>query len=252
MDRRRETEQNKTAPNSIPIMSAKACLKMANITLDEIDGIAYGWDCERYVKEAPTFFEEQRKKQSYNDEYSLLQEELIINSYHPTKIERALQIGLGHLSKNRRLPIINYFSHHLSHAASAFYCSGFEDANIITLDGSGEEITTLLAVGNGKDIKEIDKFYLPDTLGGFYASFTEYLGFRPYHDEGKVMGLASYGKYSQALQDKMDQVISYDLNTGKFQVNPSMRYVGKHTYGARFTDEFVELFGPMRESAVLH
>ena len=61
---------------------------MANITLDEIDGITYGWDCERYVKEAPTFFEEQRKKQSYNDEYSLLQEELIINSYHPTKIER--------------------------------------------------------------------------------------------------------------------------------------------------------------------
>ena len=91
---------------------------------------------------------------------------------------------------------------------------------------------------------------MPDTLGGFYASFTEYLGFRPYHDEGKVMGLSSYGKYNQSLQDKMDQVISYDIITGTFKVNPRMRYVGKHTYGARFTDEFVELFGPMRESKI--
>ena len=240
----------KTSPNSIPIQSAKSCLKMAGLSLDEIDSIAYGWDCERFIKEIPEFFKKQRLKYNNTDAYSLLQEELIINAYHPVRIERALQIGLAPLSKTRELPKIKYFSHHLCHAASTFYCSGFEKANIITLDGAGEEVTTLLAEGNNKDIKEIKKFYLPDTLGGFYASFTEYLGFRPYYDEGKVMGLASYGKYDKNLQEKLDQIISYDSETGDFKVNPHMRYIGSHTYGGRFTDEFVDLFGPKRESHI--
>ena len=238
----------KTSPNSLPIQAAKSCLKMAGLSLDEIDGIAYGWDCERYVKEIPEFFKNQRKKENDYDEFNILQEELFVNLYHPKRIKRILQSGLGSLSKTNKLPEIIFYSHHLCHAASTFYCSGFEQANILTLDGSGEEVTTLLATGNKNEIEEIQKFYLPNTLGGFYATFTEYLGFRPYHDEGKVMGLASYGKFDQDLQNKMDQVISYDLDTGEFKVNPRMRYVGKHTYGARFTDELVELFGPMRDS----
>ena len=94
------------------------------------------------------------------------------------------------------------------------------------------------------------KFFLPNTLGGLYASFTEFLGFRPYHDEGKVMGLASYGNFDQKLQEKMDKVITYDKNSGDFKINPNMRYIGEHTYGTRFTDEFVDLFGKKRERNV--
>ena len=138
----------------------------------------------------------------------------------------------------------------MCHAASAFYCSGFEQSNIITLDGSGEEITTLLAFGEKNKIKEIKKFLLPHTLGGLYASFTEYLGFKPYHDEGKVMGLASYGEFDDELQKKLDKVIKYNPKTGDFEVNPYMRYIGKHNYGHRFTDDFVDLFGPKRASNI--
>ena len=148
------------------------------------------------------------------------------------------------------MPKIEYYPHHLCHAASAFYCSGFEQSNIITLDGSGEEITTLLAFGEKNKIKEIKKFLLPHTLGGLYASFTEYLGFKPYHDEGKVMGLASYGEFDDELQKKLDKVIKYNPKTGDFEVNPYMRYIGKHNYGHRFTDDFVDLFGPKRASNI--
>lgn len=150
----------KTAPNSIPIMSAKTCLSEGGLTLDDIDGIAYGWDCERYSKDAPIFFKNLRKKYQNSGEFDSLQEEMIINSYHPTRIERALQIGLASLSKKNQLPEIKYYSHHLCHAASTYYCSGFEEANILTLDGSGEEVTTLLASGIGDEIDEIKKFLL--------------------------------------------------------------------------------------------
>jgi len=239
----------KTAPNSIPVLAAKACLKKGGIALDELDGIAYGWDCPRYVTEAKAFFEKQRAGATGPaSAYNLLQEELLLNLYHPDRVANTLQIGLGSMSKSWRLPPIKYYPHHLAHAASAFYCSKFDEANVITLDGSGEEVTTLLCRAGPKGIEVLKRFELPHTLGGFYATFTEYLDFKAYQDEGKLMGLASYGKYNEELQRKLDEVIPFDRKTGDFTINPAMRYEGRHTYGSRFTDRFVELFGPKRRA----
>ena len=70
------------------------------------------------------------------------------------------------------------------------FCSGFEESNVLSIDGSGEEVTTVLCHASKEGIKTIKSFKLPDTLGGFYATFTEFLGFRAYLDEGKVKGLA--------------------------------------------------------------
>ena len=95
------------------------------------------------------------------------------------------------------MPKINFLNHHLCHAASAFFCSGFKESNILTIDGSGEDLTTLLCEAKGNKIKIINKFKIPNSLGGYYATFTEFLGFKPYMDEGKFMGLAAYGKYSK-------------------------------------------------------
>ena len=104
----------------------------------------------------------------------------------------------------------------------------------------------MLCYANQNKIEVIKSFKLPNTLGGFYATFTEFLGFRAYHDEGKVMGLASYGKYQENLQHKLDKFIPFDPNTGEFSVNPNLRYIGKHTFGSRFTDQFVDIFGTPR------
>ena len=240
----------KTSPNSLPIQSARQCLSMAGLSLDDIDGIGYAWDCENYNRDMPAFFSEQKKIYSNQDEYSRLQDELLLNLYHPVRIERVLQLGLGSLSASRKLPKVSYFPHHLCHAASAYYCSGFDAANILSIDGSGEDTTTLLCAGRGEEIQKVDSFQIPDSLGGFYATFTEFIGFRPYMDEGKLMGLASYGKYSEALQKKLDKFLSFDRETGAFKLDPNLRYYGEHHYGSRYTDEFVELFGPPRERSV--
>jgi carbamoyltransferase len=237
----------KTAPNSLPVKSIKWCLDYADINLDSVDKIAYGWDCPNYITETKEFFKFQREKFRDKSLYNSLQEDLLLNLYHPDRIQYQLQLSLGKLSISHNIPEVVFYKHHDCHVASAFYSSGFDEANVLSLDGSGEEVSTLLCYANNDKIEVIKSFTLPDTLGGFYATFTEFLGFRAYHDEGKVMGLASYGKYRQDLQKKLDEFIPFDPSTGEFSINPRLRYVGSHTFGSRYTDEFVEIFGKPRE-----
>lgn len=237
----------KTAPNSLPIKSAQWCLNYASINLDDVDKIAYGWDSPNYITDTKAFFLAQKKKFSDNSSYNNLQEELLINLYHPDRIKHQLQLALGPFSSSRTIPKVEFFKHHECHVASAFFSSGFSEGNILSIDGSGEEVSTLLCYASNNKIEVIKSFKLPNTLGGFYATFTEFLGFRAYHDEGKVMGLASYGNYQEDLQQKLDKFISFDSETGEFEVNPRLRYIGDHSYGSRFTDEFVEIFGKPRE-----
>lgn len=83
--------------------------------------------------------------------------------------------------------------HHLSHTASAFYPSGFDDAAILTIDGVGEWATASVCHGTGKDIKILKELRFPHSLGLLYSAFTYYLGFKVNSGEYKLMGLAPYG-----------------------------------------------------------
>lgn len=239
----------KTAPSHLPTNALLYCLKEAGIDLGDLDGVGFGWECDRYVEAMPAFYEELRLKYpSVENEYNLLQEQYLLNLYHPSRIRVDLCQALalrGHLLDPLR---IEFIPHHLCHAASAYYCSGFSEASILTVDGSGEEFSTFMWHGVGDRIKEMKSVKLPHSLGGFYASFTEFLGFKAYQDEGKLMGLAPYGEYSAEIQAKVDEVLPYDPDSGEFQTNPYMRYLGARTYGRRFTDRFVELFGKPRLS----
>ena len=235
----------KMSPHSLPIDAAKKCLKIANININNVSEIGWGWDCPKYVKYLTKINKEIKDKKDYN----FLQNELNKNLYNPIRIKRALKIGFSDQLKTK-LPKINFFTHHLCHAASAFFCSGFKKANILTIDGSGEDLTTLMCKGENNKIKIIEKIKIPDSLGGYYATFTEFLGFRPYMDEGKFMGLAAYGNYSQKIQNKLDNFISFNKKTGIFKINNKLRYDGLHTFGEKFTDEFVKIFGKKRERNV--
>jgi carbamoyltransferase len=90
------------------------------------------------------------------------------------------------------VPIL-FPEHHLSHAASAFYPSPFEDAAIVTIDGVGEWATTTIGYGRGKDITILQELKFPHSLGLLYSSFTYYTGFKVNSGEYKLMGLAPYG-----------------------------------------------------------
>lgn len=101
--------------------------------------------------------------------------------------------------------------HHLSHAASAFYPSPFEEAVIVTLDGVGEWATASICLGKGKDIKIISELRFPHSIGLLYSAFTYYLGFRVNSGEYKLMGLAPYGDPESLQVEKFRELIKSKL-----------------------------------------
>jgi len=113
-------------------------------------------------------------------------------------------------------PIL-FAEHHMSHAASAFLVSPFQEAAILTLDGVGEWDTTTFGIGRGNDIQLLKSIHFPHSLGLFYSAFTYYLGFRVNSAEYKVMGLAPYGKpvYYNVIMDNLIDI----KNDGSFKLN---------------------------------
>lgn len=104
------------------------------------------------------------------------------------------------LSRLHRLGVaserVRYVGHHEAHLASAFYTGPYRDAALLSVDGSGDDNTATWAHGTPDGIKVLDSVRMPASLGYFYGAITEYLGFIPNVDEGKVMGLAPYGQPS--------------------------------------------------------
>lgn len=98
-----------------------------------------------------------------------------------------------------------FSEHHLSHAASAFYASPFDEALVLTMDGVGEWATTSVALGRGRDLEVIKELHFPHSLGLLYSAFTYYTGFKVNSGEYKLMGLAPYGepKYVRTILDNL-------------------------------------------------
>ncbi len=93
-----------------------------------------------------------------------------------------------------KAPPLHEVEHHLAHVASAFYCSPFEEAACLTVDGFGDFVSTMMAVGRGHRIEVLDRVHFPHSLGLFYSAITQFCGFMGFGDEYKVMGLAAYGE----------------------------------------------------------
>ena len=132
-----------------------------------------------------------------------------------------------------------FSSHHLSHAASAFYPSPFEEALVLTLDGVGEWSTTSVARGQGSDLKIFRELPFPHSLGLLYSAMTSYAGFKVNSGEYKLMGLAPYG------EPRFAEVITQNLidikSDGTFRLN--MRYFSYCTDLRMTNKRFHELFG---------
>ena len=134
---------------------------------------------------------------------------------------------------------ILFAEHHLSHAASAFLVSPFEEATILTLDGVGEWTTTTVGWGRGTEIQLTREIRFPHSLGLFYSAITAYLGFEVNDAEWKVMGLAPYGK--PTMVDECRELIRTKPD-GSFALD--MRYFAHHYSAQRmFNARFERLFG---------
>ena len=119
-----------------------------------------------------------------------------------------------------------FSEHHLSHAASAFFPSPFEEAAVLTMDGVGEWTTTSLAIGKGNSLSVHKEIHFPHSLGLLYSTFTYYTGFKVNSGEYKVMGLAPYGEptYVDIIKDNLIDIKedgSFQLNMSYFDYSPS-------------------------------
>jgi carbamoyltransferase len=169
-------------------------------------------------------------------------------------MKKMLKEELAKLGKGK-VPIL-FPEHHLSHAASAFYPSPFDEAAILTIDGVGEWATSTICHGTGKDIKILKELDFPHSLGLLYSAFTYYTGFRVNSGEYKLMGLAPYGKHNSEEVERFKNTIYSELinirEDGSLLLN--MKYF-KFATGLKMTDDkkWEKLFGiPPRptESAI--
>jgi len=136
---------------------------------------------------------------------------------------------------------VMFIPHHLSHAASSFLVSPFDEAAILTIDGVGEWSTATMGVGHGNDINLLKEIRFPHSLGLLYSAFTYYLGFRVNSAEYKVMGLAPYGE--PAYMDQLRELVHVEPDGG---IHLNMKYFAYH-YGLKMTNRrFDKLFGAPR------
>ena len=145
--------------------------------------------------------------------------------------------------------------HHRAHLASSFYVSPFERAALLSIDGFGDFVSTMWAVGEGNSIKVLDQVEYPHSTGIVYTATTQFLGFPHYGDEGKVMGLAPYGRpryieeFRNIIRSEADGKFKLDLDYFRHtSEGVEMSWDGgSPVIGRIFSDAFARTFGPTRE-----
>jgi carbamoyltransferase len=170
-----------------PSEAIKFCLKEANCTLADVTAITIGRDPSA-KRDRKAWFVIKHPRAAWSMWSQRSDNKDDIEKLH----ERFEEVEPG-VDTEMVKAKIQFIEHHRSHLASAFFSSPFEEAAVLSIDGSGDFTTTMMARGKGTDIEVLDSLDFPASVGLFYTAFTQYLGFPHYGDEYKVMGLAPYG-----------------------------------------------------------
>jgi len=219
---------------SYPRNAINFVLKSANLRLGEVDQIVFFEKpflkferlLETYVAFAPKGFISFSKAMPLWIKEKLFQKNLLFN-----KLKE-------HDSNYKSDENIYFSDHHLSHAASAFFPSPFEEAVILTADGVGEWATTTVAIGKGNKLDIKKEIHFPHSLGLLYSAFTYYTGFKVNSGEYKLMGLAPYG--NPIYEDKIYQLVDIKED-GTFRLNQN--YFNYATGLTMTNEKFHNLFG---------
>ena len=231
----------------VPALSIKACLDAVGAHISDVDHVAVGRDKDanlakkvQYALTNPAkiliFIQIRKRREAMNDLKSLL--------------------GKSMESDPARMRFQEHnVEHHLAHIASAFYCSGMDEAAGFSYDGSGDFVSAMFARCNGTEVEPLERVFLPHSLGSFYTMLCGFLGYRKYGDEGKVMGLAAYGEDS--LYEKIRDIVLPAGNTFKLNMdyfmplgsNSGLEITPDGTVKIQrhFSNRMVEMFGEPRE-----
>ncbi len=227
--------------SGLPVNAIQYCLNSSNINISEVDIIAI----------------------NYNSKYNFLKKVIfslkninltIFNKIISLKKKNSIKKILEETLNKKISAKIVHVPHHISHISSSYFISGLDDVIGLTFDGSGDFSTSESFILENGAVKIIEKIFYPDSLGIFYQTFTQFLGFQNYGDEYKVMGLSSYGKPKYI--NRVKKVISYD-KCGNFKLN--LEYFNHHKnimnfnfdeglpfFSNFFNHKFIELFGSQR------
>ncbi|MCB0166414.1 MAG: hypothetical protein KDI79_19445, partial [Anaerolineae bacterium] len=225
--------------HNFPTHAIDFCMKQANISAADLDYVVF------YEKPLVKFERiMQTALYTFPKSWGTFRESMVAWFNEKLWIKGQLQTRIG-VPTNKIL----FIEHHLSHAASAMFCSPYQDAAVLTIDGVGEWTTAAIgqatATWNGSGTNSITlgrELRFPHSLGLLYSAFTAFLGFRVNNGEYKVMGMAPYGQPN--YMDDIYKVVNVD-NDGGLTLN--MDYFSFHYSTSRtFNQKFVDLFGPSR------
>jgi carbamoyltransferase len=216
-----------------PHKAVEYCLAETNRTIDDIDHVAF------YCDFTPAVLKE--RIGAVEPHLSAKVKDRVIAGYRAVydgtvSNERIADEIAELFGARRNRAEIHFVPHHLAHAASAFYSSGYREAGVLTIDGFGERSSSIFAVGSPDGLKQLEETMLPGSLGVLYMMMTAYLGFKPLDGEYKVMGLASYGNpktFAKQFQDLLEQAADGTCRTTALLRDD-------------FGDHIKSLFGPAR------
>jgi carbamoyltransferase len=235
--------RDKHAKNRMPFEAAKFCLAFAGIKPAEVDAVAIPFAPISIFGKARWHY---AQRYWYAPDRGLDAIFAGNRRYHRyrKRIEGCLaELGFD-LGRIEIVPV----EHHLSHASSAYHCSGFEEKTaILGIDGKGEYATTFFGYGENGRIHKIKEFFDPDSLGGLYGAITEYLGFEMLDGEYKVMGMAPYGDPTRYDFSRLAKFENGELvvDTDYANVIGLRRYKEKGK-GYYFSPKLIDWLGPMR------
>lgn len=213
---------------AFPVNAIDFCLRQAGLTMSEVDHVAFAFDYQPTPLTASTPY----AQKLYDRVYSANAKRALLAEHWPDVDW-----------EKRFVPV----RHHLAHAASAFHLSGFDRSLVLVSDGMGEQDSTTVAVGDGKDLRILRTVPALHSLGTLYGAVTLYLGFAFGMDEYKVMGLAPYGD-RQRFADRATQLVRLGPE-GRFTVPvlaENEDWLERETH-AGVLRALTRLFGPPRE-----
>jgi len=228
-----------------PSLAVNEVLRIAALSPADIDHVAISRDPKANLHKKILFALQKRPS------FTKLVKDRLANVAKVRGVQETLATALGVGQLRARLHNVE---HHKSHIASSFFASPFEEAACLSIDGFGDFVSTMRAVGRDRGIEVLDRIEFPHSAGLFYTAVTQFIGFHKYGEEWKMMGLAPYGRptYVEALRQ-----LIHPIADGRFELD--LDYFRHHSEGIEmtwddgsphmgliFSPALVELLGPAR------
>jgi carbamoyltransferase len=223
-----------------PTLAVQRCLEMGNLALSDVDEIAIAWNPGIDLETIPSGYLNARRwrTEHLSQVPARFMQLLGTNATDEITITGSAQ----------RCPPITFVNHYDAHVGNAFFASPFENAAIMVLDGRAERQTGLLAVGRGTKVEKLTEISYPHSIGQFYGTITQMLGFKPDSDEWKVMALASYASGDNEYYPILKSLVnvaedgSFEMALDHFEYN---NFFDRRMY----SDKLVRKLGPPRKKS---